>query len=1074
MITRKRSVLGRRYTPDVPPAPPVHRLLAGSFSALEPAFLRAVAELKKDDPLRPVEVLVGSNLVALYLRRGAAEKLGAVANLRFLTFLDLARKIVPGAGLAPSLPALGEALLARQALAASPEARAFGLLRDRPSLRQALVRTADDLRDAGIPANDLPRLLAAAAASPDRKLFLSALAASVVDFERRRSRFADATGLLARAGTAPIPRSGNPLLVYGLYDLGGLRERLLANVASARPVLAYVPDDGEAEPLGTLPVRSPLFERILGVSAERVSGPPPPPARIVVAPSDGSEARETVRELLAAVDEGIPLHRIAILVRNPERQEAALTAELELRNIPFFRPAGPGFSRSPLGRAARALVRLAAENFPAEVLRELLDFLETLGLFPVPGPGATSPARLGSALADIGFEAGRADLAARLATAGERLARPFRAGDDPDGWFASRREAESAELRSLEAAVNAVAKAVPSADAAPWTEWSGRLRRSFEVLFEGAAGRDRLEPALEALEALEAVEPRAAVDASAVATLFPEALDLSPERHGRFERDGVALLSAVSARGLLFDAVLVPGLVEQSFPRPVRPDPLLFDAERRAIAAASGRPLPTRADERPLREERFLFGLARSAARRRLVLLSAARDVSTDRPRLLSPFVLDLAGDEARRALLSRELGRPPLPLPDGVAWHPAGRLVATGPPLDAEDALRRALALSLGLRKSLPGEAAAVAAALARAAARRLPFFTAYEGAVGREASGLRLRTRTVSASRLERFAGCAYRAFLERGLRLEARPEADDDGFFALDALTRGNALHAAVRDLTRSLVGARRSFADLGADEIARFAADAAARAVDAVVTAARSEPPPVLVEMEKEALSALLVALLDHLATSTREVPPVGAELRFGPATGDPADRDEDPALSTDSPVDVDGLPFQVRLHGRIDRLDRDGERARVVDYKTGKPEPFKEKNRHRFVVAGGERLQLPVYALAARLLGAAHVESEYLFVRWEKETVKVTATRFDEATTNEAIEALREVLRLADEAVVAGLYLPNTVSLRSGAPCLHCDFAAVCGPGHVRLYRRKWDGDAARGRRNPLTEMRGIK
>ncbi len=1012
--------------------------------------------------------------MALYLRRRAAEELGAVANLRFLTFLDLAKGIVPEGDPRPALPALGEALLARKTLATTAEARVFGPLRDRPSLAAALVSTAGDLRDAGIPPEGLLRLLAGAAASPDRKVFLAALAATIQEFERRRSRFADATGLLVRAGDAAIPRSNEPLLVYGLYDLGGLRERLLANVATARPVSAYVPADGETEPAGALPVRSLLFERILGVSPQRVFGPPAPAPRIVVAPSDGGEARETVRELLAAVDDGIPLHRIAILVRNPERQEAALTAELELRSLPYFRPAGPGFSRSPIGRAARALVRLSAENFPGEVFRELLDLLETLGLFPSLGPAATSPARLGSVLADLGFEAGRDDLGARLAAAGGRLARPLKPADDPDGWFASRREAERAELRALESAVTAVASAAPSAEAAPWVAWSVRLRRSFGILFHGAAGRDRLEPALDALAALEAVEPGASVDAATIATLLPEALDLSPERHGRFERDGVALLAAVSARGLLFDAVLVPGLVDQSFPRPVRPDPLLFDAERRAVTESSGMPLPTRADERPLREERFLFGLARSAAKKRLVLLAAARDVSTDRPRLLSPFLLDLAGDAARRALLSRELGHPPLPLPDGVVWRPAGRLVAEGPPLDAEDALRRALAVAPGLRKSLPGEATAVTAALARGAARSLPFFTAYEGNVGHEAIGLRLRSRTVSASRLERFAGCAYRAFFERGLLLEARPEADDNGFFALDGLARGNALHAAVRDLTRTIVASRRTFQDLGEAEIARFAAEAAARAVDAAVAADRSEPPPVLVEMEKKKLSALLAALLGHLAASPRDVPPAGAEVRFGPPTADPADRDEDPTLSTDASVDVDGLPFQVRLHGRIDRLDRDGGRARVVDYKAGKPEPFKETNKNQFVVAGGERLQLPVYALAARLLGAAHVESEYLFVRLEKESVKVTASRFDETRTNEAIDKLRETLRRVDEAVTAGLYFPKTVSYRSSAPCSHCDFAAICGPGHVRVYQRKWEGEAVSGRPSPLTAMRGIK
>ena len=72
MITRKRSVRGRRYTPSVRSEPPGHRLVAGTFPALEPAFLDAVRELKRADPLRSVEVLVGSNLVALYLRRRAA------------------------------------------------------------------------------------------------------------------------------------------------------------------------------------------------------------------------------------------------------------------------------------------------------------------------------------------------------------------------------------------------------------------------------------------------------------------------------------------------------------------------------------------------------------------------------------------------------------------------------------------------------------------------------------------------------------------------------------------------------------------------------------------------------------------------------------------------------------------------------------------------------------------------------------------------------------------------------------------------------------------------------------------
>ncbi len=1056
----------------MPPVPSAHRLLVGSFPALEPAFLEAIRVLKEKDPLRRVEILVGSNLLAVYLRRRVAEEFGAVANLRFLTFLDLAKGIVSEGDPRPPLPALGETLLARRVLLTTKEAAAFGVIRGRPSLAAAIVSTAGDLREAGLAPSEIRRHLPEASDLEDRRRHLQALAAVVVSFEETRGQFRDATALLERAADAAIPSSSEPLLIYGLYDLGGLRERLLSAVAAARPIFAFVPDDGGESPESAPPVRSRLFERLLGVRASHLAAPSPLSPHIVIAPSDRSEAREVVREILRAVDDGIPLHRIAVLVRNPERQEALLATELDLRRIPYFRPAGPGFSRSPLGRAARALVRLSAQDFPRETFRELLDLLESLGLLPALGLVDLSPAKASALLSELGFSSGYESLVASLASARERLDRPFHAADDPDGRFAARRAHEREGLDLLEKAVSVLRVAIPGAGPATWAEWADRLRRSFDLLFGALPERDRMERGVEALQGLEAVEPGASVEATALEQLLADALDLSPELHGRFERDGIALLSAVSARGLLFDAVIVPGLVEQSFPRPVRPDPLLFDAERKAISRSFGKPLPTRADERPLREERFLFWLARTSATRRLVLLAAARDVATDRPRLLSPFLLDLTGETDRKALRERELGRF-APLPERISWLPAWRPPLEGPPVDAEEALRRVLFRSPALRKVLPRSAAPAADSLARAAARRAPFFTAYEGRTDRPASELLLRGRTVSASRLERFAGCAYRAFLERGLHLESLPEVDDESPFGLDPLARGNALHASIRDLTRSLLESRRTFSDLRPDEVLALAASAARRAVEEAVAAGGAAPPPVLVEIEIEALRALLEALYSRLQSTPLDLLPAGAEVRFGPATADPADRDEDGALSTSEPVPVPGLAFEVRLSGRIDRLDRDGDRARVVDYKTGKPDPYKEKNQKGYKVAGGERLQLPVYALAARHLGASRVASAYLFVRFHEGKPKITETRFGEGDTEESVGGLRQALVLMDDAIRSGLYLPKTTSLRSANPCRFCDFAAVCGPGHDRVYERKWQGEAERGSANALRMLKEI-
>ena len=134
-------------------APPGHTLFTGGFRALEERFLDEVRALKRDDPLRPVDVLVGSNLLGVYLRRRAAGALGGIANLRFLTFLDLARERAPGPDPRPPMPPLGEDLLARRTLRENPAGASFGDLGLSPAGDlnldfQAPVSLAPGARDA--------------------------------------------------------------------------------------------------------------------------------------------------------------------------------------------------------------------------------------------------------------------------------------------------------------------------------------------------------------------------------------------------------------------------------------------------------------------------------------------------------------------------------------------------------------------------------------------------------------------------------------------------------------------------------------------------------------------------------------------------------------------------------------------------------------------------------------------------------------------------------------------------------------------------------------------------------------
>jgi RecB family exonuclease len=1046
-----------------------HILYTGPFEALETEFLRHLGLLQEGDVLRPIDVLAGSNLLAVYLRRLAADRRGAIANVRFLTFVDLARQVVPGSDPRPDLPELGAALLARRALLETPEAAQFGPLRERPSLAAALVRTADDLRDARVPASVL-RSPTSLAAAPDRRAFLDAVGASIEKLESFRSAFSDATSLLERAAGGALTPHPAPLLVYGLYDLGGIRETLLSRVALSRPVIAFVPEGADpsnpppARASGP-PVRGDLFRRLLGVPPTPLAADPGGPEVLtVLAPTENVEAREVVRELLRGVADGIPLHRMAVIVRDPPRQEPAIAAELRLRNLPFFRPAGPGTSRSPEGLAIRALFALAADDVPRAALEELFSLLDGLGMTSSAGP--YRPARLVTALGSLRFTRGREALERKLEAARERLSAPLHAADDPDGRAVRRRRRETEALEELSAAVDTVLAALPETSDAPWTAWGERIARAADLLFGNAPGRKLLAAA--AVAAVDAITSLGTVEAGTktigdVVALLPDALDTEPARQGRFERDGIALLSAVSARGLRFDLVVVPGLVEQTFPKRGLPDPLLFDSERAAIAEKTRCSLAPRSGLRHAREERFLFEITAASARTRLVLLATERDASADRPRVLSPYLLDHLSSIAstafttstpRHAVSEKKLRQRALQ-GQGVRRVLLGRVEPAGPALDGSEALLRALQDSPGLSTRLT-HAEALERALSRRAARLKGTFTAHEGRLGRRPSLSSLAGRVVSASRLEQLATCAYRVFFAHVLRLAPREEMAA-GLPVLDPMTRGSLAHEALRMLARDLIAHGRSFGNL--TEV-----DARSRARQLAETASRSwadaigeEVAPVFVSLAARELETLVNAVLDFERARPDGPPVAGAEIRFGPVPSG-ADTEGDDALSTPEPVEYASAGTTWRLSGQIDRLDRSAidDALRVIDYKFARPRPYSRK-RPDLLVVGGERLQLPVYALAARRLGGEEVSSEYLFVGRDDRTGKtrVTPVAFTSEQTREAVASLGRFLDLAGQVFETGDFVPKTRSSFDGEEsCRYCDFRTICGPGHTAVFERK--------------------
>lgn len=256
------------------------------WPGLEEALVSEVRRARDADPLRPIDVLVGSNLLGLYLKRLLARRFGALAAVRPLTFLDLARRWAErsllSTGLRP-LPRLGEEILVGHAVAALAGGAYFEPVRSFPGFRPSLLASIRDLKDAGWTPPDLEHAIVGGRGPAESRTKLLQLLKAFERYEGglRTAGFYDRSDLLARAGAcaedlrdprsnpgeavgdrrgldggrSPAParasRAGpeSPLLlVYGFYDLLEVQWRLLRAVARFSETVVFVPS-GDGPPL---------------------------------------------------------------------------------------------------------------------------------------------------------------------------------------------------------------------------------------------------------------------------------------------------------------------------------------------------------------------------------------------------------------------------------------------------------------------------------------------------------------------------------------------------------------------------------------------------------------------------------------------------------------------------------------------------------------------------------------------------------------------------------------------------------------------------------------------------------
>ena len=393
-------------------------------------------------------------------------------------------------------------------------------------------------------------------------------------------------------------------------------------------------------------------------------------------------------------------------------------------------------------------------------------------------------------------------------------------------------------------------------------------------------------------------------------------------------------------RSMAFDTVFLGDFVESRFPANYRPDPLLPE-------------VPYRDEEELLRDNRLLFYRVLKSFREQLYLLIPEREGEADL--IPSPFLRQL------KAITNVETIEPANPIQGSVPSFLSayGNCMWTAePPSDKTfpDRLKN--------RRSLIDHVVKV-----EKSREKTHEHLSYEGVL--TAGHLsdesrnqlqRLHNKHYSVTELESYAKCPFQYFANKGLKLGVKEdEAEDE----LSNLERGSLLHEVI--FTFSYNRRERKYPSIR--QCTNDVFEEAKRQLNDILDNAsedyrskRNEPPVgennLFWETDVEKLRVALYKWLEAERTNDVQVHPCYFEVGFGPEErARHTELKRDPELSRTTSIFIG----DVRMTGKIDRIDIGDGVFNIVDYKTGSSTIRMPE------ILSGQSLQLPVYLQIAKEL-----------------------------------------------------------------------------------------------------------
>lgn len=993
---------------------------------------------KADHPLAPVTVLVDDNAIGVATRRALASgDLGPICGdrpgLAAVSFSTLYRygellgaPMLAAAGRRPvSTPVVAAAI--RRVLA--DHAGVFAAVADHPTTERRLVAAHRELAELD------PAQLDAIAGAGSR-------AAAVVDIHRRtKAALADAwygeQDLLA-AAVDVLERERpdiEPLVVYLPRELSPSRAALLRLLGRSAPVTIIAGRSGDAD-----------ADRIVEASLERLgltlapagAAAPRGALRVTSVSDADDEVRHALRGVVTAARAGVPLDRMAVVYGAPEPYARLLHDHLAAAGVPTNGVAVASLAASLPGRTLLRLLDLAERGFRRD------DVIDLVAGTPMRWHGRPVPSRTWDELSRAaGIVRGRRQWHGRLARLrDDEHARLAAWSDDPERQGATGRiERRIAAIDDLMRFVDELGRRLDAgASARRWSElaeWSSALLADHLDGHDGwpeveRRAHERIEGALTRLGSLDQVDPAPSL------AVFRRSLELELDAGlGRTGSSGSGLLvgSPAMAVGHQLSEVWVLGMAEGTFPAVGRDDSLLPDRERRLA------PDLARSADRSSRQHLDYLAVLAAAADGTAHLLYPRGDLRRSESRTPSRWLLETLGQHLGRRVGSDELFG--LEHPDVRHVPSFASAVVSGPPATPSEYDLAALVASPDdAGAGLADDDLVLARGAAMAAGRRSRALTRFDGLVGDAGPGRPTIDRPLSATALEGWARCPHGYFMQRVLGVEAI-EAPEQRL-RLEPLDRGTLVHRILeRFVAERPVPDALGWNDADRDRLEHIAAEEC----DAVEARGLTGEPVYWRRDRATILRDLRDAItVDDRRRRREHCVPHATELAFG--------------LAGTPPVVVelpDGQAIAVR--GSIDLVDRRGDGLVVTDYKTGrKGKTLDERDPHH----GGTRLQLVLYALAARRLLAAEghcaadapVESRY----WHLHRATPFAENGYIVTASIEEEVLRVIADIVDM-IAAGVFPQHPVpTTRQGwVDCEWCDPDGL-GVGDARRRMERKAGD----------------